>query len=252
MPAAPFAACEGRVKYFSLHQPLNYNRRRAKVKGPGGFCADFLRFFEEIRGPSAAVPTTLPHNILPDPWQTLPNYAIIRILLFTESEVPRHAHPAQLLSGRLPLPHRAAGRLFRAARAEYRHPRVSRFRRRDGFLQGRPGRDDACLCHRARHAAARHACGGGQLRQLRRGAGRQLCHNGAPLHPGRTQQPAHCPAQAAAGPGCAYHRLQQQRAPRHGARGRGHRQALRRILHPLFFQRRQPRVPPPRDGAADL
>lgn len=38
----------------------------------------------------------------------------------------------------------------------------------------------------------------------------------------------------------------------HGARGRGHRQALRRILHPLFFQRRQPRVPPPRDGAADL
>lgn len=88
--------------------------------------------------------------------------------------------------------------------------------------------------------------------QLRRGAGRQLCHNGAPLHSGRTQQPAHCPAQAAAGPGCAYHRLQQQRAPRHGARGRGHRQALRRILHPLFFQRRQPRVPPPRDGAADL
>lgn len=28
-----------------------------------------------------------------------------------------------------------------------------------------------------------------------------------------------CPAQAAAGPGCAYHRLQQQRAPRHGACG---------------------------------
>lgn len=42
---------------------------------------------------------------------------------------------------------------------------------------------------------------------------------GHPLHSGRTQQPAHCPAQAAAGPGCAYHRLQQQRAPRHGACG---------------------------------
>ena len=156
--------------------------------------------FTEMPRAVCPAPTTLPHNILPDPWQTLPNYAIIRILLFTESEVPRHAHPAQLLSGRLPLPHRAAGRLFRAARAEYRHPRVSRFRRRDGFLQGRPAETMLALPPSAARCS-RHACGGGQLRQLRRGAGRQLCHNGAPLHPGRTQQPAHCPAQAAAGPG---------------------------------------------------
>ena len=34
--------------------------------------------------------------------------------------------------------------------------------------------------------------------------------------------------------------------------GRRHCQAVRRVLHPLFFQRRQPRISPPRDRAADF
>ena len=44
---APFAACEGRVKYFSLHQLLNYNRRRRKSQGVRAdfvpISCDFLR-----------------------------------------------------------------------------------------------------------------------------------------------------------------------------------------------------------------
>ncbi len=98
--------------------------------------------------------------------KTAPNYAIIKMLSFFESEVSRSAHPAQLLSGGLPFAGRAAGRLpgrhgLRQASPAYSISAVQPAPPKDGLAETM-----LAFATERGIAAARHA-GGGGARQFR-------------------------------------------------------------------------------------